>query len=77
MSRRRSIGETQSAPGGSFVDDDGNIHEGNIEAIAAEGITKGCNPLTNDRYCPDSSVTREQMAAFLVRALELRLSSLE
>lgn len=26
-------------PGGTFVDDDGNIHEGNIEAIAARGIT--------------------------------------
>ncbi|NOX22303.1 MAG: hypothetical protein GXP36_04305, partial [Actinobacteria bacterium] len=29
------------APGGSFVDDDGNIHEGNIEAIKDVGITKG------------------------------------
>ena len=63
-------------PGGSFIDDDGNIHEGNIEAIAAEGITKGCNPPTNDRYCPDSSVTRGQMAAFLVRALDLPATSL-
>jgi hypothetical protein len=63
-------------PGGSFVDDDGNIHEGNIEAIAAEEITKGCNPPTNDRYCPDSTVTRGQMAAFLVRALDLPTTSL-
>ena len=31
-------------PGGSFVDDDGNVHEAYIEAIAAEGITRGCNP---------------------------------
>ncbi len=30
-------------PGGTFSDDNGNIHEGNIEAIAAEGVTKGCN----------------------------------
>ncbi len=58
-------------PGGSFVDDDGNVHEGNIEAIAAVGITRGCNPPVNDHYCPDSAVTRGQMAAFLVRALEL------
>ncbi|MEA2022746.1 MAG: S-layer homology domain-containing protein [Actinomycetota bacterium] len=57
-------------PGGTFVDDDGNIHEGNIEAIRAEGITKGCNPPVNDRYCPDAGVTRGQMAAFLVRALD-------
>ena len=58
-------------PGGSFVDDDGNIHEGAIEAIAAAGITRGCNPPANDRYCPDQSVNREQMAAFLARALDL------
>jgi len=56
---------------GTFTDDDGNIHEGAIEAIAAEGITKGCNPPVNDLYCPDDSVTRSQMAAFLVRAKEL------
>jgi hypothetical protein len=61
-------------PGGTFVDDDGNIHEGSIEAIAAEGITKGCNPPINDVYCPAGSVTRGQMAAFLVRALKLPAS---
>ena len=58
-------------PGGTFADDDGNIHEGAIEAIAAAGITKGCNPPANDRYCPADSVTRGQMAAFLARALDL------
>ncbi len=59
------------APGGSFIDDDGSPHEGDIEAIAAVGITKGCNPPANDRFCPDDPVTRGQMAAFLVRALSL------
>jgi len=54
---------------GRFVDDDGNVHEGFIEAIAADGITSGCNPPVNDRYCPDDPVTRGQMAAFLTRAL--------
>ncbi|MEA2003208.1 MAG: PQQ-dependent sugar dehydrogenase [Actinomycetota bacterium] len=58
-------------PGGTFTDDDGNVHEGFIEAIAADGITKGCNPPVNDLYCPDGQVTRGQMAAFLVRALGL------
>ncbi len=58
-------------PGGSFWDDNGNVHEGNIEAIAARGITRGCNPPLNDQYCPDKNVTRGQMAAFLVRALNL------
>jgi hypothetical protein len=58
-------------PGGSFSDDDGNIHEPSIEAIAAEGITKGCNPPANTLYCPANRVTRGQMAAFLTRALGL------
>lgn len=56
---------------GTFVDDDGNLHEPNIEAIAAAGITKGCNPPVNDRFCPSRTVTRAEMAAFLVRAMGL------
>ena len=52
-----------------FVDDDGNAHEENIEIIAALGITLGCNPPDNDRYCPSRSVTRAQMSALLSRAL--------
>lgn len=62
-------------PGGTFTDDDGNVHEGYIEAIAAEGITQGCNPPDNTLYCPSDPVTRGQMAAFLVRALDLPASS--
>ena len=54
---------------GTFIDDDFSVFESDIEWIAGEGITKGCNPPTNDRYCPDDFVTRGQMAAFLVRAL--------
>jgi hypothetical protein len=64
-------GAAATDPGGTFRDDDGNVHEGMIEAVAAAGITRGCNPPTNDRYCPDDTVTRGQMAAFLVRALAL------
>jgi Tol biopolymer transport system component len=61
----------RARPGGSFFDDNGSIHEPSIEAIAAAGITRGCNPPVNDAYCPDQPVTRGQMAAFLVRALDL------
>jgi hypothetical protein len=39
-----------------------------IEALAAAGITLGC---TATQYCPNNSVTRAQMAAFLARALGL------
>jgi hypothetical protein len=39
--------------------------------LADNGITAGCNPPTNDQFCPGKNVTRGQMAAFLVRALKL------
>ena len=58
-------------PGGTFTDDNGSVHEANIEAIAAAGITRGCNPPLNDHYCPGLDVTRGEMAAFLHRALPL------
>ena len=57
--------------GGTFDDDDGNVHEGYIEAIADTGITRGCNPPLNTNYCPGEAVTRGQAAAFLNRALSL------
>ena len=56
-------------PGGAFVDDDGLLFELDIEWMAWEGITKGCNPPENDRFCPGDDVSRGQMAAFLVRAM--------
>jgi len=39
-----------------------------IEQLANEGITSGCG---GGNYCPDSDVTRDQMAVFLVRAFSL------
>ena len=56
----------------SFTDDDGSIFEDAIERLAAAGITRGCNPPVNDEFCPNATVTREQMAAFLHRADPLR-----
>ena len=50
----------------AFTDDNGNFHEANINALAAAGVTNGCAPGT---YCPSSLVTREQMAAFIHRAV--------
>ncbi|MEA2001883.1 MAG: VanW family protein [Actinomycetota bacterium] len=58
-------------PGGSFVDDNNSVHEGSIEALAAAGITVGCNPPTNDRFCPSHAVTRAEMATFIVRGIDL------
>jgi hypothetical protein len=39
-----------------------------IDQMAVRRITLGC---TATMYCPDDSVTRGQMAAFLVRAFGL------
>ena len=51
-----------------FSDDDGSVHELNIGAIAAAGITVGCDADRPDLFCPDAEVTRRQMAAFLYRS---------
>ncbi len=64
----RALGMT-SRSGDPFVDDDGSVFEADIERIAAAGITRGCNPPANDRFCPGAPVTRGQMAAFLHRAI--------
>ena len=50
---------------GRFCDEDGAVHERNVEQIAEWEITLGCG---GDRFCPDRSITRNQMAAFLYRA---------
>ncbi len=60
-----------AAGSAGFVDTGGSVFEDDIDRLAAAGITKGCNPPTNDRYCPSDYVTRAQMASFLVRALDL------
>lgn len=49
-----------------FNDDNGTIHEANIDRAAAAGIATGCGTW---KYCPNGSVTRGQMAAFLHRVV--------
>ena len=46
----------------------GDVHHDSIQALAGAEITLGCG---GGNFCPDDSVTRAQMASFLVRALEL------
>ena len=45
-----------------------NTFFNDIGRLATAGITKGCNPPSNTKYCPSDSVTRAQMTAFLHRA---------
>ena len=53
-----------------FTDDNGHTFENAIQRIAAAGITRGCNPPANDRFCPDRTITRGEMAAFMTRAID-------
>jgi hypothetical protein len=66
LARAFGLGE---GGGTDFTDDDGSVFEADIEALAAAGVTTGCNPPANDRFCPGQPVTRAQMAAFLNRAM--------
>jgi hypothetical protein len=50
-----------------FVDDEGSIHEAAINRLGAAGVSAGCRADVR-WFCPDGSVTREQMAAFIDRA---------
>lgn len=50
----------------AFADDRSDMHEAAINALAAVGITTGCD---SDRFCPADPVTRGQAASFLARAL--------
>jgi hypothetical protein len=65
----RALGYTDDGDGDRFTDDDGSIFEQDIDRLATAGVTRGCNPPANTRFCPNSYVTRGQMAAFLVRAM--------
>ncbi len=65
----RALGYTDDGGGDLFTDDDGSVFEGDIDRLGTAGVTRGCNPPANTRFCPGSNVTRGQMAAFLHRAL--------
>lgn len=52
----------------AFTDDGSSTHHANINALAAAGVTNGCQP---GRFCPASTVTRGELATFIMRALNL------
>ncbi len=54
----------------AFIDDGASVHETAINAIAAAGITAGCDD-AGIRFCPEEAIRRDQMASFLARALGL------
>jgi len=62
-------GPTRVIPNGWFSDFDdvpqADPFHASVETILRDGITSGCGP---GLYCPSSSITRAQMAVFLLRA---------
>lgn len=59
---------------GGFTDVEADsVFRTDIDWLASAGVTKGCNPPTNDRFCPGSNVTREQMAAFMHRLADYQV----
>ena len=65
----RALGYSDNGGDNHFIDDNGSVFEDSIDKLATAGITRGCNPPVNDRFCPNATVTRAEMAAFLYRAL--------
>lgn len=55
---------------GQFFDDEGSIHEAAIDELRSAGVIHGCN-YNGDAFCPDSGVTRGEMAKLLARALRV------
>ncbi|MBA3361535.1 MAG: S-layer homology domain-containing protein [Acidimicrobiia bacterium] len=51
-----------------FADDNGLPYEADINALAQAGISQGCAP---DAFCPHDLVSRGQVAALLLEALDL------
>lgn len=68
----RALGDVLPPSGtpGTFTDVADSPFAADIAWLSSTGITRGCNPPVNDRFCPDTAVTRGQMAAFLHRALK-------
>lgn len=56
------------SPSAGFSDTAGHAFADEIDRLSAAGVTLGCG---GGQFCPNEPVTRGQMAAFLVRGLDL------
>jgi uncharacterized protein YkwD len=65
----RGLPALRPVPGRRFVDlPPGYVHTAAINALAEAGVTRGC---AVRNFCPTARVTREQLASFVVRALDM------
>lgn len=65
--RARNL-EPLDDPVAPFIDDDRSVFEADIEVLFQHGVTNGCAAI---KFCPTESVTRAEVAAFLVRAFDI------
>lgn len=59
--------ENDAKPG-RFVDTTDSVHRDAIEAVAEAGLVVGCD---DDHFCPQESITREQLATILKAAFDV------
>jgi hypothetical protein len=62
----RAFALTEGEGADLFTDDDGSVHEANIDRLATAGVTGGCD---FGLFCPTAALPRSQFASLLVRAL--------
>jgi hypothetical protein len=65
----RALGLSDDGGRDWFGDDDHSVFERDIDRLAAAGITYGCNPPANTRFCVERTLTRDETASFLARSL--------
>ena len=61
--------DAQSADGGHFSDDDGSVHEPDLEALAGLGVLAGME-CGEGLICPGEPLKRWEMAVWLIRVLD-------
>lgn len=66
------LGHALPSPADYFTDDEVSAHQAAIDKAAGAGVTGGT---AENRYSPDLTVRRDQMASFLVRLLDLLVAS--
>ncbi|MCY4663855.1 MAG: S8 family serine peptidase [Acidimicrobiaceae bacterium] len=70
--RARQLPGLDSVRGSRFVDVDAHLWWArHVEILADAGITRGCKSADAPHFCPERTVTRAEMASFLVRTLDL------
>lgn len=56
---------------GTFSDDDLSAHQDDVEWLASQGITEGCDTRRRHLFCATADLTRGQLAVFVAEALGL------